>query len=45
MEKLYEEYGKLMIELEIIQAKISEVKKNIVLEINEEAENGNNNKS
>ena len=33
MEKLYEEYGKLMIEAEIVQGKINEVKQKIAQEL------------
>lgn len=34
IEKLYEEYGKLMIQAEIVQAKISDVKSRIAQELN-----------
>lgn len=37
IEKLYEQYGSLMIQLEILQSKINEVKKQIVESINAEA--------
>ena len=34
MEKLYEEYGRLMIEMEIIQSKINQIKQQIAQELN-----------
>lgn len=34
VEKLYEEYGKLMIQAEIVQAKINDVKARIAQELN-----------
>lgn len=34
IEKLYEEYGKLMIQAEIVQAKINDVKAKIAQELN-----------
>ena len=34
IEKLYEEYGKLMIQAEIVQAKINDVKTKIAQELN-----------
>ena len=38
MDKLYEEYGKLLIQQEILQAKINEIKGKIAAELNKPKE-------
>lgn len=42
IDELYKQYGQLMIELEIIQAKINAVKQEIIKELNNGKENSNN---
>lgn len=41
MDTLYKEYGELMIQAEIIQAKINQVKEQIAIELNKKEQENN----